>query len=84
MWQPIPVRVPGPFLVVVPLSTIQAWVRAFANWTPTLNVVTYIGKGKSRALIRQNEFWYATANQLGGTPACATVAASHWGHHTAG
>lgn len=38
----------GPFLVVVPLSTMAAWQREFENWAYDLNVVTYMGDGTSR------------------------------------
>lgn len=44
-------EVHGPFLVAVPLSTITAWQREFALWAPDMNVVTYIGDGKSRKLV---------------------------------
>lgn len=46
----------GPFLVVVPLSTIGAWQMQFATWAPELNVVCYMGSAKSREIIRQHEF----------------------------
>lgn len=47
----------GPFLVVVPLSTIAAWVREFARWLPDMNVVCYTGNAESRSIIREHEFW---------------------------
>lgn len=50
-------NIPGPFLVVVPLSTIAAWVREFARWLPDMNVICYSGDAKSRAVIREYEFW---------------------------
>jgi chromodomain-helicase-DNA-binding protein 1 len=46
----------GPFLVVVPLSTIGAWQMQFANWAPDLNVICYMGSAKSREVIREFEF----------------------------
>ncbi|KIO30341.1 hypothetical protein M407DRAFT_20608, partial [Tulasnella calospora MUT 4182] len=46
----------GPFLVVVPLSTLPAWQAQFKTWTPDLNVIAYVGSGKSREVIRQYEF----------------------------
>lgn len=42
----------GPFLVVVPLSTMAAWQKEFAQWAPNINVVTYIGDMTSRDLVR--------------------------------
>ncbi|KAJ3508067.1 hypothetical protein NMY22_g16731 [Coprinellus aureogranulatus] len=46
----------GPFLVIVPLSTITAWQSQFQTWAPDMNVVTYIGTAASREVIRQYEF----------------------------
>lgn len=46
----------GPFLVVVPLSTITAWQMQFRIWAPALNVICYMGSAKSRAVIRETEF----------------------------
>jgi chromodomain-helicase-DNA-binding protein 7 len=48
---------PGPFLVIVPLSTVGHWEREFASWTH-LDVCVYHDAGKDmRALIRAFE-WY--------------------------
>jgi chromodomain-helicase-DNA-binding protein 1 len=38
----------GPFLVVVPLSTVPNWIREFRKWLPQLNSVVYVGDTKSR------------------------------------
>jgi chromodomain-helicase-DNA-binding protein 1 len=46
----------GPFLVVVPLSTIGAWQQQFASWAPDMNVICYMGSAKSREVIREFEF----------------------------
>ncbi|CAD6582432.1 MAG: hypothetical protein TREMPRED_003281 [Tremellales sp. Tagirdzhanova-0007] len=46
----------GPFLVVVPLSTISAWQMQFRVWGPDLNVICYMGSARSREVIRQFEF----------------------------
>ncbi|KAJ7594285.1 SNF2 family N-terminal domain-containing protein [Mycena floridula] len=46
----------GPFLVIVPLSTITAWQSQFALWAPDLNVITYIGTAAAREVIRNYEF----------------------------
>ena len=46
----------GPFLIVVPLSTLPAWQMQLAQWSPELNVVAYIGNGASRDIIREQEF----------------------------
>ncbi|TKR94072.1 hypothetical protein L596_008413 [Steinernema carpocapsae] len=54
----------GPFLVVVPLSTMAAWQREFDNWAKDLNVVTYMGDVNSRDLIRQFELCAAPGKNL--------------------
>ncbi|KAJ6625459.1 transcription regulator [Mycena sp. CBHHK59/15] len=46
----------GPFLVIVPLSTITAWQMQFAAWSPDINVITYIGTAHAREVIRKYEF----------------------------
>ena len=46
----------GPFLVIVPLSTITAWQSQFATWAPDMHVVTYIGSASARAIAREHEF----------------------------
>ncbi|KAF5098308.1 hypothetical protein D0Z03_001239 [Geotrichum reessii] len=51
----------GPFLVVVPLSTISAWQETLELWAPDLNCIVYNGNDESRKIIRQFEF-YANNN----------------------
>jgi len=41
----------GPFLLVVPLSTLVTWQREFKTWAPHINVVIYIGDIKSRSMV---------------------------------
>lgn len=38
----------GPFLLVVPLSTMAAWQREFSLWGEEMNVVVYLGDITSR------------------------------------
>ena len=45
----------GPFLVVVPLSTMPSWAETFDNWTPDVNYVVYNGNEKARSMIREHE-----------------------------
>jgi len=52
----------GPFLVVVPLSTLDAWQNEFAKWAPDMNVLTYIGDVTSRTIIRSRE-WIHPGNR---------------------
>eukprot|EP00882_Tetradesmus_deserticola_P026761 GHRQ01029552.1.p1 GENE.GHRQ01029552.1~~GHRQ01029552.1.p1 ORF type:complete len:619 (+),score=313.07 GHRQ01029552.1:120-1859(+) len=49
-------NVRGPFLVVVPLSTVPNWIKEFRKWVPQLNAVVYVGDGRSREVIRAFEF----------------------------
>lgn len=54
----------GPFLLVVPLSTMTSWQREFSQWAPEMNVVTYLGDISSRDIIRQYEWCYASSKRL--------------------
>lgn len=45
----------GPFLIVVPLSTLTSWQREFEIWAPEINVVVYIGDQMSRNAVRKLE-----------------------------
>lgn len=38
----------GPFLVVVPLSTVPNWIREFSKWAPQVNTIVYVGDSSSR------------------------------------
>jgi chromodomain-helicase-DNA-binding protein 7 len=54
--------IPGPFLVVVPLSTIDHWAREFEGWADMETCVYYdpAGQGsggEARKIIRDYE-WY--------------------------
>ncbi|CAD6888412.1 unnamed protein product [Tilletia laevis] len=46
----------GPFLVVVPLSTLSAWMDQFELWAPDLNVISYLGNTVGRKVEREFEF----------------------------
>jgi chromodomain-helicase-DNA-binding protein 1 len=52
----------GPFLIVVPLSTIQGWQQEFQRWSPYMNTIVYIGDVISREKIRHFEM-YASGNK---------------------
>lgn len=41
----------GPFLLVVPLSTLTSWQREFDTWAPDMNVVVYLGDVMSRKIV---------------------------------
>lgn len=55
----------GPFLVVVPLSTIGAWQREFAKWAPQMNLIVYQGNKLARDIIRDHEFYLTSAGHAG-------------------
>ncbi|XP_062277598.1 chromodomain-helicase-DNA-binding protein 2 isoform X2 [Scomber scombrus] len=46
----------GPFILVVPLSTLTSWQREFETWAPNMNVVVYLGDVMSRKSIRDYEW----------------------------
>lgn len=50
----------GPFLVVVPLSTVASWQQEFEIWASDLNVVTYVGDVTSREMVIT---WYFSINR---------------------
>lgn len=54
----------GPFLCVVPLSTMTAWQREFQIWAPDMNIVTYLGDVQSREIIRQYEWCFEGTKRL--------------------
>lgn len=44
----------GPFLIVVPLTTINNWMNEFAKWAPKIQCITYKGKKHERPLLAQH------------------------------
>lgn len=44
LWQ----QIAGPYLVVVPLSTVPNWIKEFRKWLPQCNALVYVGDSKSR------------------------------------
>lgn len=54
----------GPFLVVVPLSTVGNWESEFSRWAPWMNVIMYTGNSASRDIIRQHEFYVENSKNL--------------------
>ena len=54
----------GPFLVVVPLSTMTAWQRESELWAPDLNSVVYMGDASSREQIRQYELVFPNSKKI--------------------
>ncbi|KAI0207728.1 Chromodomain-helicase-DNA-binding protein 1 [Lamellibrachia satsuma] len=54
----------GPFLLVVPLSTIATWQREFKLWSPSINCVVYLGDINSRNKIREYEWCHPGNKRL--------------------
>lgn len=58
----------GPFLVLVPLSTVSNWETEFEKWCPGINVVVYTGTPDSRQVIREKEFYHPLKTSVNGEP----------------
>lgn len=41
----------GPFLLVVPLSTLTSWQREIQTWASQMNAVVYLGDINSRNMV---------------------------------
>ncbi|RXN11828.1 chromodomain-helicase-DNA-binding 1 [Labeo rohita] len=54
----------GPFLLVVPLSTLTSWQREIQLWAPQMNVVVYLGDINSRNMIRTHEWMHPQTKRL--------------------
>ncbi|XP_054880826.1 chromodomain-helicase-DNA-binding protein 1 [Poeciliopsis prolifica] len=54
----------GPFLLVVPLSTLTSWQREILLWAPGMNVVVYLGDINSRNMIRTHEWMHVHNKRL--------------------
>ena len=48
----------GPYLLVVPLSTLPSWQREFTLWAPNINTLVYIGDVTSRKMVHIYMFIY--------------------------
>ncbi|KAF3939547.1 hypothetical protein ABW19_dt0210321 [Dactylella cylindrospora] len=56
-WLKNDMEIDGPFLVVVPLSTVPAWCDTFIKWAPDLNFIVYNGPAKARTMIQDYEMF---------------------------
>uniref|UniRef100_A0A5K3FV75 DUF1086 domain-containing protein n=2 Tax=Mesocestoides corti TaxID=53468 RepID=A0A5K3FV75_MESCO len=46
-------KLPGPFLIVGPLSTTTNWKREFSFWAPEMQVILYTGDRQNRSMINE-------------------------------
>lgn len=53
-------RIPGPYLIIVPLSTLTNWTLEFERWAPSVKKIVYKGPPAARKLqqnqVRANDF----------------------------
>ncbi|ONH66121.1 Transcription regulatory protein SNF2 [Cyberlindnera fabianii] len=47
-------KVPGPFLVIVPLSTLTNWNLEFEKWAPSVKKITYKGNPNARKTMQHD------------------------------
>lgn len=55
---------PGPYLVIVPLSTLGNWVREFEKWAPSVVKIIYRGDAMTRRQMEVNEIAMGGFNVL--------------------
>jgi len=53
---------PGPYLVIVPLSTMNNWESEFDRWAPKLQYIVYAGDKKHRRTLYENHLQKNTVN----------------------
>lgn len=51
-------KITRPFLISVPLSTVENWRREFKLWCPEARLVVYQGKSSSRKIIEDLELYF--------------------------
>lgn len=56
-------KVNGPFLIIVPLSTLSNWSLEFEKWAPSVVVIAYKGSPQTRRIV-QNQMKAAKFNVL--------------------
>ena len=78
----------GPYLVIVPLSTMTNWSGEFAKWAPGVKMISYKGNpAQRRALqneIRAGQFQVLLTTYEYITEACPILCKQRWLHMNIG
>eukprot|EP01041_Mallomonas_annulata_P007276 gene7276-14834_t len=51
-------QLPGPFLIIAPLSLINQWSNELSTWSPKFNCIIFHGNNAAREMILKYEFYY--------------------------
>ena len=51
-------KIKGPYLIIVPLSTLSHWERELSDWAPSLKHITYYGIKERRRYQKAYEWFY--------------------------
>ncbi|CAK9439280.1 uncharacterized protein LODBEIA_P34790 [Lodderomyces beijingensis] len=57
-------HIDGPFIIIVPKSTLDNWRREFAKWTPEVNVVVLQGDKEERNILIKEKLYTAQFDVL--------------------
>ncbi|VDN97488.1 unnamed protein product [Rodentolepis nana] len=69
----------GPFLIIVPLSTVGNWQREFENWSD-LNAIVYHGSSVSRKMIQDYELFYFKKKPSGSNSSLSILSSANYRH----
>lgn len=69
----------GPFLIIVPLSTVGNWQREFENWSD-LNAIVYHGSSVSRKMIQDYELFYFKKKPSGSSSSLSNLSSALYRH----
>lgn len=51
-------KIPGPFIIIAPLSLVDQWYGEISTWSPDMNTILLHGNQDARDIIMKNEFYY--------------------------